>query len=197
MTITVILETARLKLRCWRMTDAPALARLYADDSIMRYMRPGKGLPRAEAESRAKANIVNFTQQGRDKTYSIWAVEERNEGRLVGQCGLNWIDAIQSVEVSYLLNKTTWGRGYGSELAAAAVDFGFRQVGLAKIVGLTHPDNKASQRILIKSGLSYRRTSKDLWNTTLAWFDADQTEWLLRFPTLAARSSAATSQQSP
>ena len=196
MKVGEIIETTRLKLRPWRMSDVPSLTRLYTDDVIMRYMRPGKGLPRTEAESRAKANIVNYTQQWQRHGFGVWAVEEPGDKRLIGHCGLNIIEPVNTVEVLYLLNKTMWGRGYASELAGAALDFGFRQQGLDRIIGLTHPDNKASQRVLSKSGLSFQRVSNELWDTQLAWFEAGREDWLQRSPALP-ETQAVISPQSP
>lgn len=172
------IETRGLRLRRFRMADAPGLARLYTDDVIMRYMLPGKGLPRAEAETRARANVTNFNAHWDRLGFGVWAVEERQGGRLIGQCGLRQLDEIGEVEVLYLLNKTVWGRGLASEAARAALDFGFRSIGLRRIVGFTNPANVASRRVLEKIGLRFERLSDELWNTTLAWHAADIADWL-------------------
>ena len=57
------------------------------------------------------------------------------------------------IEVGYRLAPKAWGRGYATEGARAVVGYGFRELGLARIIGLTHPDNVASQRVLTKAGL--------------------------------------------
>jgi ribosomal-protein-alanine N-acetyltransferase len=44
-----------------------------------------------------------------------------------------------------------------TESAQAVVDFGLNTIGLKQIIGLTHPDNIASQRVLEKSGLSFTK----------------------------------------
>ncbi len=79
---------------------------------------------------------------------------------LVGQCGLNLLVEAPEVEVLYLLDRPYWGRGLGTEAARSAVDVGFDQVGLDRIVGLTMPANLASQRVLQKAGLHYEKMAR-------------------------------------
>jgi RimJ/RimL family protein N-acetyltransferase len=57
------------------------------------------------------------------------------------------------VEVGYRLLPDAWGQGYATEGASALVRYGFGEVGLTRIVGLTHPQNAASQSVLRKAGL--------------------------------------------
>jgi RimJ/RimL family protein N-acetyltransferase len=57
------------------------------------------------------------------------------------------------IEVGYRLAPNAWGRGYATEGARAVVRYGFADLGLDRIIGLTHPDNAASQRVLQKAGL--------------------------------------------
>ena len=58
------------------------------------------------------------------------------------------------IEVGYRLAPGAWGHGLASEGARALVRYGFGELGLDRIIGLTHPDNAASQRVLQKAGLA-------------------------------------------
>lgn len=186
--------TDRLRLRRFRMTDVPTLVRLYGDDVIMRYMLPGKGLSKDIAETRARANVTNFNAHWDRLSYGVWAVEERAGGRLIGQCGLRFIEEIQATEVLYLLNKTTWGRGLASEAATAAVRYGFETVGLERIIAVTNPANAASRRVLAKAGLRFERIGDGLWDTTLAWHAIDRADWQPQAQTTPATDTAETKQ---
>ena len=84
-----------------------------------------------------------------------WAVEPRLEARLIGWSGLQYLPETGEVEVAYLLSRTWWGRGLATEAATACLQYGFEEFGLDRIVGLTHPDNVASQRVLEKVGLAF------------------------------------------
>jgi len=169
--MTTTLETPRLRLRPFVTDDWQALARLYADDTVMRYMQSGRGLPRKDAESRARGNITNFNDHWRRRGFGVWAVTERESGRLLGQCGLRHVEEARDVEVLYLLNKTVWGRGLATEAAGAALDFGFQTLGLERIIGLVRPENIASRRVLEKLGLRFERIAP-IWEMECCWYAA-------------------------
>lgn len=170
------LTTERLRLRGFQPDDWPALARFYADDTVMRYMLPGRGLPKGDAETRAKSNILNFSNSFGQRGYGVWAVEDRAGGRLLGQCGLRWVPEAEAVELLYLLNKTCWGRGLASEAARAAVSFGFGAAALTGLFAVTAPQNHASQNVLQKLGFR-DEGEKPLWDRTVSWFRLDRAGW--------------------
>ncbi len=60
------------------------------------------------------------------------------------------------VEIGYRLPQSAWGKGYATEGAAALLRYGFETVGLDRIIGLTYPANKPSQRVLEKIGMKYQ-----------------------------------------
>ena len=55
--------------------------------------------------------------------------------------------------MGYRLLPAAWGQGFATEGAKALVDYGLDDLRLHRIIGVTHPDNKASQRVLQKAGL--------------------------------------------
>jgi [ribosomal protein S5]-alanine N-acetyltransferase len=58
------------------------------------------------------------------------------------------------VEVGYRLRHDAWGQGFATEGARELVRYGFDTVGLLRIIGITDPDNLASQNVLRKCGLA-------------------------------------------
>ena len=88
--------------------------------------------------------------------YGWWALALPNTGEFIGWCGLQYLPDTDEVEVAYMLSKPLWGKGLGSEAAAAAVKFGFDSFPVAEIVGIVHRENIASQRVLEKVGGSSR-----------------------------------------
>jgi [ribosomal protein S5]-alanine N-acetyltransferase len=82
-------------------------------------------------------------------------VEAAVDNRLVGWNGLEYLPDTGETEVGYLLSRSARGKGYATQAARAAVSFGFRTVGLESIIGLVHPDNIPSIRVLEKSGLRF------------------------------------------
>ncbi|WP_341915179.1 GNAT family N-acetyltransferase [Ferrovibrio terrae] len=171
-----MIETERLVLRRFEGRDFEGLARFYADDQVMRHMLPGRGLPRAQAQERAKSNIHNFNDHWDRRGYGVWALLDRASGRLIGQCGLRWVPEAEQTELLYLLAKTAWGRGLASEAGRAALQFGFDRAGLDTLIALTAPENRGSQRVLTKLGFAYTGDGP-IWEKTVSWFNLPRESW--------------------
>jgi ribosomal-protein-alanine N-acetyltransferase len=120
----------------------------------MRYL--GKGVrTREETESALVAAIEHWQRH----EFGLWIVEERNEGRFLGRCGLRYFQDTPEVELSYAFGKSAWGRGIASEATAASVKFGFQQLGLERIVAIAIPENVGSRRVLEKLGMRYEKNA--------------------------------------
>lgn len=73
--------------------------------------------------------------------------------RLIGFCGLKYLDDLNAVDVGYRFLPEYWGRGLATEACLASVSFGFEVLKLDRIIGLVLPDNVASIRVLEKVGM--------------------------------------------
>jgi ribosomal-protein-alanine N-acetyltransferase len=95
--------------------------------------------------------------------YGLWAVEVPGEATMIGFVGLMHpsFDAhfTPCVEVGWRLARVCWGRGFASEGARAALNWGFTEAGLDEIVSFTVPGNQRSQAVMRRIGL--RRTPAD------------------------------------
>jgi ribosomal-protein-alanine N-acetyltransferase len=89
-----------------------------------------------------------------ERGYGLWAVESRLDGELIGRCGLQYLAELDEVEVDFILGRAFWGQGFGTEAARASVRHGFEELGLARVVGIAHVENRASQRVLEKVGMA-------------------------------------------
>ncbi len=59
------------------------------------------------------------------------------------------------VEIGWRLSRDFWGKGYASEAAIAALEIGFRQLKLRKIVAFTAEHNLRSRAVMRRIGLGY------------------------------------------
>jgi ribosomal-protein-alanine N-acetyltransferase len=84
--------------------------------------------------------------------FGEWVVEIPGEASFIGAVGLEHVgyDAhfTPAVEVAWRLARPYWGRGYATESARAALDYGFEQLGLDEIVALTVPANWRSRQVM-------------------------------------------------
>lgn len=147
------LVTERLVLRPFNMGDAPVLFKIVQEPDIFRYF-PTKTPWEMEKVER---NIKYQIDQWQDHGYGQMAVTLAKTGLLMGWCGLEFISDTRETEVGYLLSRAFWGKGYATEAAKESVKFGIEKVGLKEIIGLTDPENTASQKVLEKCGMTFTR----------------------------------------
>jgi len=145
------LFTPRLTLRPFTLADVTRLHSIMNEPDIMQYF-PNTAQPEME---RVQALIDRQLMQYEKYNLGWWAVVSQEGADLIGWNGLQYLPETDEVEVGYLLSRQFWGRGYATEGARATLQFGFETLGLGQIIGLTHPDNKASQNVLLKCGLEY------------------------------------------
>jgi RimJ/RimL family protein N-acetyltransferase len=150
--VTVSVRTARLVLRPWRDADVAAFARLSADPAVMAFLRP---LPdRATCE----AWVARVREHWRRHGFGQWVVECPGEAGFVGVVGLAKVPYeahfTPAVEIAWRLASGYWGRGYATEAARAALDYGFGKLGLDEIVAVTVPANWRSRGVMERLGMT-------------------------------------------
>jgi RimJ/RimL family protein N-acetyltransferase len=147
---TVPPPTARLVLREFAREDADALFTLDADPRVMRYIGDGSVATRQDVEAVLERVLARYDAH---PGTGVWHVARRDDGRFVGWASLKHAGDAPDIEVGYRLLPQAWGQGYATELARAMLARGFGELRLARIIGITHPDHAASQRVLRKAGL--------------------------------------------
>ncbi len=145
-----LIDTTRLRLRRLRVSDEPDLVALDSDPDVMRYVGSPAGVkPPDETVARVRQRIG--TDHGR---LGFWRIESRADGAFYGLAALIGMPAGDDIELAYRLARRAWGQGIASEAGAALVDYAFRTLGLPRVVAVTYPDNRASQRVLDKLGFA-------------------------------------------
>ena len=94
-----------------------------------------------------------------EKGYGLFAVE------LLGFTGLAepafLAEIMPAVEVGWRFARQSWGNGFATEAARAALDFGLVKLGIPEIVSIHQVDNHASGRIVQKLGMRFDRDTLD------------------------------------
>jgi RimJ/RimL family protein N-acetyltransferase len=147
------LVTERLVQRRLRPTDLDALAAIYADPATMRFM--GGPRTRADTERRLSEMIAAHRERG----FGLWATTLREDGTLIGRCGIlvQDVDGAVEHEIAYLLGSRWWGRGYATEAAAAIRDHARAELGRARLISLIDPVNGPSQAVARRIGMHRER----------------------------------------
>jgi len=63
-------------------------------------------------------------------------------------------DFLLDLEIGWHLHPDAWGHGYATEAAAAVLDDAFSR-GLARVIAVTDPDNRASQAVCRRLGMRH------------------------------------------
>jgi RimJ/RimL family protein N-acetyltransferase len=150
------LQTARLRLRPFTESDAPAHLALYRDPEVTRQLAGGPFIG-DQIGVRSRRALEMFVRHWAEKGFGVFAIEDLATGRFLGQCGLNTIDELGEVEVLYALERAAWGRGLATEAARAALAYGFDEARLPRIVAVTRPEHARSRHVLEKLGMRYER----------------------------------------
>ncbi|MEP7105912.1 MAG: GNAT family N-acetyltransferase [Chloroflexota bacterium] len=150
------LETERLTLRPLNEADATALFDVSQDPDVVRFVGD-RHVPTLQEAWRAVAGwIGHWALRG----YGQWAIEERASGRFIGRAGIINPADWPGPEVGYLLGRPWWGRGYATEAASAAMDWGFREIGFEDLISLIDPANTASIAVATRLGETLRRETE-------------------------------------
>jgi RimJ/RimL family protein N-acetyltransferase len=141
------LTTERLVLRPDDRGDETEIVALLTDPEVMRFVGDGPFEP--DRARRVFDKVFALYDRG---AWGIWAVAERETGRLVGSAEIKprpndeW-------EIVYVLARSVWGRGYATELGRELVRFGFERLALDRVTATVDYANAVSIRVLEKLGM--------------------------------------------
>jgi ribosomal-protein-alanine N-acetyltransferase len=169
------LETPRLRLRPFEHADHAAHAAIYADLEVTRFLPGGPFLGDA-APARSARSLSHFASHWAQHGFGVWAVVDKTTGAVIGQCGLNVLPDGSDVELLYALARATWGRGLATEAGRAALDHGFESIGLPRIVAVTRPEHRASQRVMEHLGME-REGNRELFGMHVVCYAVTSGRW--------------------
>lgn len=142
--------TKRLALSEITLVHGNELHELDADPRVMRYIGSGRVSSQKQIDDAMRRIPRGYSLY---PGLGTWRATRRDNGEFVGWFALKYIPDTVEVEVGYRLRHGAWGHGFATEGARELVRHGFDDLGLYRIVGVTHPENAASQRVLLKAGL--------------------------------------------
>lgn len=146
-----MIRTERLVLRRWQDADLEPFAAMNADPEVMEHFP--SPLSKAESDAMVERIEAGFDRRG----FGLWAVTV--EDRLIGFTGLSVpsfeAHFMPAVEIGWRFARASWGQGYGSEAARAALAYGFEEAGLSEIVSFTTTANQRSEAMMRRIGMTH------------------------------------------
>jgi tRNA (cmo5U34)-methyltransferase len=157
------LQTQRLILRPFTLTDAPDVQRLAGAREIA---ATTLGIPHPYEDGMAEEWIKTHTAAFKEKKAVNLAIALRETGELCGAIGLGIDAENNNAEIGYWIGKPYWRQGYCTEAAEAMLQYGFEVLGLHRIHSTHFSHNPASGRVMQKIGMSYEGCRREY---TLKW----------------------------
>ena len=160
----VLLETDRLLLRPWQVSEANVQRELWTE-------RDPRVPPHRRIDADGHPTLAELEGAIRDnQASSLLAMERKDAHDVIGYCGL--VDSGRGSdgepELAFELLRRCWGQGYATEASWAVLDWA-RSSGYERLWATVWDWNTASLRVLAKLGFTEteRREVDPLRGTTL------------------------------
>ena len=154
------LETVRLILRPYRMSDAVDVARHLKDRAVTRYTY----IPHPYTIDDYRQFLRRIRSPKRRAHNVVFAIVDKSAGKVIGAVGVHGIDETKrSTEIGYWLAKPYWGKGIVVEALNRIVEYLFRERKLLRVFAHVWHPNAKSARVLEKAGFTHEgRLRRDI-----------------------------------
>jgi RimJ/RimL family protein N-acetyltransferase len=148
--------TDRLDLRRFQSDDLDELAEVFANIEVWRFPY-GRPFSREETASFLDTQLREWEQFG----FGLWIARGRATNRVIGYVGITvplfLPEILPAVEVGWRFEPASWGKGFASEGARAALDEAFTTLGLADVYSVPQVGNPASSAVCERIGMQFER----------------------------------------
>ena len=170
----IFAETERLILRELLPSDIGGMFELDSDPVVHKYL----GNKPVKTKQETEEVIQSIRNQYKDRGIGRWAAIEKSSGDFIGWSGLKLnkgekesLNGKQDFyDVGYRFIPRYWGKGYATESAIVALDYGFKVKHYETITGIALIDNIGSNKVLKKIGLQYVEDF-DCEGTRASWYE--------------------------
>ncbi|MBU3200996.1 GNAT family N-acetyltransferase [Clostridium estertheticum] len=157
---TQTINTDRLLLRRFELDDAYDMFKNWANDSeVTRFLawEPHNNL------EVTKKIVEQWVNEYKHNNIYDWAIEVKEIGEAIGPISIVKLDENHhSCEIGYCMARKYWCKGIMSESLKAVIDYLFSEVGFNRIVANHDTNNIASGKVMIKSGMEYEGTLRQV-----------------------------------
>ena len=142
--------TPRLEVRCPTELDRPRFVEFFCDDAFMAF----SGGPLAA--DHAHARFDRMLARCAEFSFAKQPIVERCARVVIGYTGVDWIEfgGRRWLEWGYRLDPAARGKGYATEASLALLEVASHDYA-GEVLGIVHPDNRASQSVIRKLGFAY------------------------------------------
>lgn len=164
------LRTTRLHLCPFTQADTAAVAALFADTEVSRYLSIGT-LSAVGAQRFATEFVRQSGDELREAGYATLAVRRQEDDRFLGYCGLRPLpDRISAAEVVFALAPPHWRQGYAREAVKAVLAWAGTIAGLREVLAMARPEHIRSRHVMAAAGMHHVGETTRYYGETLSLY---------------------------
>ena len=153
---TQVIETKRLRLRPFVLSDAADLLELWIADPAV---QSEYGEPVYETLPAVEGLLNKWIAGYENPAFYRWAMIERQSGRCIGQIAFCRVyEDCRAAEIEYCVSAAFWGHGYAGEALQAVIEHTFENTDFAWLEVYHRAENTKSGRVLEKSAMHTTET---------------------------------------
>jgi len=146
--LTPVIQTERLRLREWRISDFEAYLSLKKNPDLQRHVLGGAAVSRLQTWDDFCAISGQWALRG----VGIFLVADIATDQPRGFAGLWYPLDIEVPELCWSLFPGNMGKGYATEAARAARSWTYENSPFQRLVSYVHPDNTSSKAVAKRLG---------------------------------------------
>lgn len=148
------METERLHFKRFEKDDFDHYFQLVSNEDVMK-MISGKSFSKEKAINKYDELL---TLNAFNPEIGYYVITNKETNLFIGLAKIV-LTKTNEAEIGYSLLPEHWKKGYASEISIKLVDYCKTVANINTIVGFIDPENKASKRVLEKSGLTFLKST--------------------------------------
>lgn len=175
----MLLATKRLVLRPMELDDINAVQKYAEKPSVVRFMEWG---PNTVEQTKSFVQLVIEKNKETPRLSYDFIVTIKKTKEIIGACGIYFKDDKQPPSLGWVFDDLHWNKGYGTEVAARLLAFGFLTLNIPVIYAGAVYENAASWKIMERLGMrqvgTYKKTIKNMEHV-LVMYELTKLEYTL------------------
>ncbi|MFF2625346.1 GNAT family N-acetyltransferase [Kitasatospora griseola] len=151
----ISLTTDRLVVRDWTPDDAEDALAVYGSTDVARWLTPAMARVTDVDAMRTVLQAWAQEQPGLLPPRGRWAVERREDGKVVGGFGIRPLPPHEEdLEITWQLAPHAWGQGYATEAGLALLHWAFTK-DVEEIFAVARPKNERAHAVAKRLGMRW------------------------------------------
>ena len=160
---TRCIETSRLVLRRFTLSDGEAMFRNWAsDEDVVKFLT----WPAHSNIEVSRYVLSDWISNYENLDYYQWAIVLKEIGEPIGSIAVvSYDERTKKAQIGYCIGKKWWNKGIMQEALSNVIDFLCQGVGFSRIEARHDTRNPASGRVMAKCGMKFEGTLRQSdWN---------------------------------